>query len=66
MNNLFSRNNPLYLITDKSIAGLTHSQIVKKAISAGVQTVQLRDKSMTKRDLYAEALKVRDLTRNIK
>jgi len=62
MNNLFSRNNPLYLITDKSIAGLTHSQIVKKAISAGVQTVQLRDKSMTKRDLYAEALKVRDLT----
>jgi len=62
MNNLFSRNNPLYLITDTSIAGLTHSQIVKKAISAGVQTVQLRDKSMTKRDLYAEALKVRDLT----
>ncbi len=40
MKNLFSRNNPIYLITDRSIAGLTHSQIVKNAISAGVQTVK--------------------------
>jgi len=62
MNNLFSRNNPLYLITDKSIAGLTHSQIVKKAISAGVQTIQLRDKHMSKRELYDQAVLVRNLT----
>ena len=62
MKNLFSRNNPLYLITDTSIAGLTHSQIVRKAISAGVQTVQLRDKRITRRELFKEAVKVRKLT----
>ncbi len=62
MKNLFSRNNPIYLITDRSIAGLTHSQIVKNAISAGVQTVQLREKEMTKRELYSEAVLIRNLT----
>ena len=62
MKNFFSRNNPLYLITDTSIAGLSHLQILKKAISAGVKTVQLRDKDMTKRKLYSEAVMVRKLT----
>ena len=62
MKNLFPINNPLFLITDTSIAGLTHFHIVKKAISAGVRTIQLRDKSMTKRDLYSEAVLVRKLT----
>ncbi len=62
MKNLFSRNNPLYFITDTSTAGLSHSQIVKKAVSAGIQTVQLRDKILSKRELYAEAALVRKLT----
>ena len=62
MKNFFSRNNPLYLITDTSIAGCTHFQIVKNAISAGVQTVQLREHDMTKKELYSEAVMVRDLT----
>ena len=62
LKNLFSRNNPLYLITDRSIAGLTYTQIVKKAVSAGVQTIQLRDKHMTRRELYTEAVLVRKLT----
>ncbi len=63
MKNLFPSNNPLYLITDSSISNLTHSQIVKKAISAGIRIIQIRDKNMSKRDLYDEALRVRDLTR---
>jgi thiamine-phosphate pyrophosphorylase len=62
LKNFFSRYNPLYLITDTPLTGLTHSQIVKKAISAGITTVQLRDKSMTKRELYSEAVLVRNLT----
>jgi len=62
LKNFFSRNNPLYLITDTSIAGLSHLQILRKAISAGVKTVQLRDKGMTKRKLYSEAVMVRKLT----
>jgi thiamine-phosphate pyrophosphorylase len=62
LKNLFSENNPLYLITDTSITGLTHSQIVKKAVSAGVKTVQLRDKQMHKRGLYEEAVNVRHIT----
>lgn len=62
MKDLFFRNNPLYLITDTSISGFTHAQIVKKAISAGVRTIQLRDKQMSKRELYDQALRVRNLT----
>jgi thiamine-phosphate pyrophosphorylase len=62
LKNIFSRNNPIYLITDRSIAGRTHSQIVKNAISAGVQTVQLREKDMNKRELYYEAVLIRNLT----
>jgi len=62
LKDLFFRNNPLYLITDTSISGFTHAQIVKKAISAGVRTIQLRDKQMSKRELYDQALRVRNLT----
>jgi thiamine-phosphate pyrophosphorylase len=62
LKNIFSRNNPIYLITDRSIAGRTHSQIVKNAISAGDQTVQLREKDMNKRELYYEAVLIRNLT----
>jgi thiamine-phosphate pyrophosphorylase len=35
---------------------------VKNAISAGVKTIQLRDKDMTKREIHSEAVMVRNLT----
>ena len=66
MKNIFPEHNPLYLITDTSMSGLSLSQIVKKAVAAGVRTVQLRDKQMTKRDLYEQAVLVREITKKNK
>jgi len=53
---------PLYLITDTSLAGISHTEIVRQAVAAGIKIVQLREKRMTKKALYAEALSVRELT----
>ncbi|MBI5055920.1 MAG: thiamine phosphate synthase [Nitrospirae bacterium] len=66
MKKLFSKNNPLYLITDRTLSGLSHTQIVRQAIAAGIRTIQLREKQMTKKELYHEALSLRELTRKYK
>ena len=58
----FSKSNPVYLITDRSVSGLTHIQMTRHAISAGIKTVQLREKQMSKKDIYKEALKIREIT----
>ncbi|MBI5097681.1 MAG: thiamine phosphate synthase [Nitrospirae bacterium] len=55
-------NSPIYLITDRTLSGLTHSQIVRQAIAAGIRTIQLREKQMSKKNLYREALSIRSLT----
>lgn len=62
MKKLFKQSNPIYLITDRSISGLTHLQMTRKAISAGIMTIQLREKNMTKKDIYKEAVSIRELT----
>lgn len=51
--------NFIYLITDRNLSGLTHTQIARKAIAAGVGTVQLREKNLSKKDIYREALSIR-------
>lgn len=58
----FQRSNRLYLITDRSISGLTHKQIVLRAVQAGISTIQLREKHMSKKDIYKEAVKIRSIT----
>jgi thiamine-phosphate pyrophosphorylase len=62
LSKLFTRQNFLYLITDRSISGLTHIQVVQKAISAGIKTIQLREKEMSKKAIFDEAVLVRQLT----
>jgi thiamine-phosphate pyrophosphorylase len=62
LNNLFRKSNPLYLITDRKISGLTHVQMARRAVNAGVRVVQLRDKGMSKKDIYKEALSIREIT----
>ncbi len=62
MKKLFSQSKPIYLITDSSISGLTHVQITRKAVSAGIRTIQLRDKYMSKNDLYKRAVSMREIT----
>ncbi|MEF9425867.1 MAG: thiamine phosphate synthase [Candidatus Mariimomonas ferrooxydans] len=62
MKKLFKKSNGLYLITDRTISGLSHSEIARQAISAGVRTIQLREKNMSRKALYLEAASLRSLT----
>lgn len=54
--------HPLYLITDRTISGLSHSEMARQAVNAGVRIIQLREKNMSGRDLYQEAVFLRNLT----
>ena len=62
MKRLFSKNRRLYLITDTAASGLTHIEAVRMAISAGIKIIQLREKLLSKNDIYKEALAIRALT----
>lgn len=63
---LFINSNPLYLITDRALSGLSHFQMVRQAITAGIRNVQLREKQMSKKELYREAVSLRSLTEKFK
>jgi len=54
--------HPLYLITDRTISGLSHSEIVRQAVTAGVRIIQFREKNMSGRALYQKAVFLRSLT----
>jgi thiamine-phosphate pyrophosphorylase len=60
----FFRNNSIYLITDRIIAGMSHAEIARRAVSAGIKVIQFREKSMSKKDIFKEALAVRNITRS--
>lgn len=62
MKNLFTKNKSLYLITDRTISGLSHTEIAEKAIAGGVRTIQLREKNIPQKELCKEALTIRTLT----
>ena len=62
MNLINYNTGPLYLITDTKISGLTHVQMARRAVNAGVRVVQLREKGMSKKDIYKEALSIREIT----
>ncbi|MDD1681609.1 MAG: thiamine phosphate synthase [Methanoregula sp.] len=54
----------LYVITDRQIArGLSHSGIARLVIEGGADVVQLRDKGLPCRDLFAAACEIRKITR---
>jgi thiamine-phosphate pyrophosphorylase len=59
---LFSQKKRLYLITDRTISGLSHSDIVRQAVTSGIDIIQLREKDMPKSQLYKEAAFIRELT----
>lgn len=52
----------MYLITDTAASGLTNIETVRLAISAGIKTIQLREKLLSKKDIHKEALTIRSLT----
>ena len=59
---LFTKTAPLYLLTDTQIAGLTHEQITRQALSAGIKVIQLREKNKSKKEIFHEALALKALT----
>ena len=62
MKKLFSKNRALYLITDRTISGLSHIETARQSITAGVRLIQLRGKNISRKDLYQEASAVRIIT----
>jgi len=59
---LFAKSKALYLITDRTISGLSLPEIVEKALTAGIRTIQLREKNMPKREIFSDAVSIRNLT----
>jgi thiamine-phosphate pyrophosphorylase len=58
-------NFELYVITDEGLSkGLSHVEIASRAIAGGADAIQLRDKTMSGKDMLLAALKLRAITKN--
>jgi len=54
----------LCLITDRKSGGRTVEAMVRTALDSGARWIQYREKEKTRKEIYLEALKVRDLMRH--
>ncbi len=55
----------LYVVTDEDLSnGHSHAEIAKLATEGGADVIQLRDKKMNSAALFAEALKIRKITKD--
>lgn len=61
MSGLFVGRKRLYLITDRAISGLTLGEIVRQALSAGVRTIQIREKNLSKKEALEEILSLKQI-----
>lgn len=50
-------------ITDRKFCNLSIEEMVSKAIDAGIRWIQYRDKEETRKNIYYNALKLREITR---
>jgi len=55
--------NGICFITDRTYSALPHYDMVRRVLEAGVTFIQYRDKEKTRREIYAEAVRLRELTR---
>jgi thiamine-phosphate pyrophosphorylase len=54
----------LYLISDTAFSkGRSHEEVVRAGVAGGARVIQVREKSMSLRELFPIAVKVRELTR---
>ncbi|MBA4374031.1 MAG: thiamine phosphate synthase [Thermodesulfovibrio sp.] len=53
----------IYFITDRTYCSLPVYDMVSTVLEAGVRIIQYRDKDRTRRELYTEAARLRELTR---
>jgi len=56
--------NGLCFITDRKYCSLPVYDMVSVVLKAGIKFVQYREKDRTRREIYAEALRLRELTNN--
>ena len=55
----------LYVVTDEDLSnGHSHAEIAKLATEGGADVIQLRDKKMDSASLFAEAVKIREITKD--
>jgi thiamine-phosphate pyrophosphorylase len=52
----------LCFITDRSVCGLSYRDITLKALKAGARWIQYRDKERSRREVYGEAVGLREIT----
>ncbi|HET6514751.1 MAG TPA: thiamine phosphate synthase [Thermodesulfovibrionales bacterium] len=52
----------LYLIADRKVSEKSPEEIVLPALKAGIRWVQYREKEKSRRDIYGEALRLRQMT----
>src|SRR5512141_1778009 len=55
----------VYFITDRSYCSFSVYEMVSAVLGAGVRVVQYRDKERTRREIYEEAARLRELTLRI-
>ena len=53
----------IYPITDTHISGLTHAEQVERLIAGGARLIQLRDKTATPREFFADADRALEIAR---
>lgn len=58
-----TRGLDFILITNRKVCGTKLTDIIKQAIEGGVETVQLREKDLSTRDLYSLAKEIREITK---
>lgn len=54
----------IYFITDRTYCDLPVVEMVSVVLRAGIRIIQYRDKDRTRRELYEEAARLRELTRS--
>ncbi|OPY33838.1 MAG: Thiamine-phosphate synthase [Methanomassiliicoccales archaeon PtaU1.Bin124] len=55
----------LYIVTDSKLShGMAHAEVAAKAVKGGADIIQLRDKNMSKRELYLTALEMRQIAKD--
>lgn len=52
----------IYFITDRTFCDLSALEMTRVVLEAGIRVVQYREKNATRRDIYEEAVKLRELT----
>ena len=56
--------NGICFITDRTYSALPLSDMVRRVLDAGVTFIQYREKGKTRREVYEEAVRLRELTRS--